>query len=94
MNVIENQSYLSLLLLHKGERTEADVVGAAGEGSAGSAVRYGVSVWHLLNGRTDKARQMWESIAQAPDWPSFGVLAAEAELAKPSGNEHWILDIG
>lgn len=82
MNVIENQSYLSLLLLHKGERTEADVVGAAGEGSAGSAVRYGVSVWHLLNGRADKARQMWQSITQAPDWPSFGVLAAEAELMK------------
>lgn len=80
MQVIENQSYVSLLLLHKGERTEADVVGAAGEGSAGSAVRYGVSVWHLLNGRTDRARQMWQSLTQVSDWPSFGVLAAEAEL--------------
>lgn len=82
LNVIENGSYLSLLLLHKGERTEADVVGAAGEGSAGSAVRYGVSVWHLLNGREAKAREMWTSIAQAPDWPSFGVLAAEADLVR------------
>lgn len=80
LNVIENGSYLSLLLLHKGERTEAQVVGAAGEGSAGSAVRYGVSVWHLLNGRDARARETWQSIAQAPDWPSFGVLAAEAEL--------------
>lgn len=80
LNVIENGSYLSLLLLHKGERTEADVVGAAGEGSAGSAVRYGVSVWHLLNGRAARAKEMWQSITNAPDWPSFGVLAAEAEL--------------
>lgn len=80
INVIENGSYLSLLLLHKGERTEAQVVGSAGEGSAGSAVRYGVSVWHLLNGREARARETWQSITQAPDWPSFGVLAAEAEL--------------
>jgi len=58
------------------------VVGTAGEGSAGSAVRYGVSVWHLLNGRASRAREMWLSITNAPDWPSFGVLAAEAELAK------------
>lgn len=79
MSVIENQSYLNLLLLHKGERTETDVLGGAGEGSAGSAVRYGVSVWHLVNGRADRARAMWLSIATAPDWPSFGVLAAEAE---------------
>ena len=79
MSVIENQSYLNLLLLHKGERTEAEVLGGAGEGSAGSAVRYGVSLWHLVNGRTERARAMWRSIAQAPDWPSFGVLAAEAE---------------
>lgn len=83
LNVIENGSYLSLLLLHKGERTEAQVVGAAGEGSAGSAVRYGVSLWHLLNGREARAKEMWRSIAQAPDWPSFGVLAAEQELRLP-----------
>lgn len=83
LNVIENGSYLSLLLLHKGEKTEADIVGSAGEGSAGSAVRYGVSLWHLLNGRESRAREMWQSISQAPDWPSFGVLAAEAELKAP-----------
>ncbi|TAK13739.1 MAG: hypothetical protein EPO35_10075 [Acidobacteria bacterium] len=82
LNVIENGSYLSLLLLHKGERTEADVIGGAGAGSAGSAVRYGVSVWHLLNGRAARAREMWTEIAAAPDWPSFGVLAAEIELTR------------
>jgi len=82
LNVIENGSYLSLLLLHKGERTEADIIGVAGAGSAGSAVRYGVSAWHLVNGRTAKAREMWTEISKAPDWPSFGVLAAEMELAR------------
>lgn len=85
LDVIENGSYLSLLLLHKGERTEEDVMiggGAAGSASAGSAVRYGVSAWHLVNGRTAKAREMWTSIAAAPDWPSFGALAAEVELTR------------
>jgi TolA-binding protein len=82
LNVIENGSYLSLLLLHKGERTEADILGVAGAGSAGSAVRYGVSAWHLVNGREAKAREMWTAISKAPDWPSFGVLAAEVELTR------------
>jgi tetratricopeptide (TPR) repeat protein len=82
LDVIENGSYLNVLLLHKGLKTETDVLGPAGQNASGSSARYGVSVWHLLNGRAAKAREMWTALSTAPDWPSFGVVAAEAELAR------------
>ena len=51
LDVIENGSYHSLLLMYKSERTPEEVLKAAGEGSAGTAVRYGVSAWYLINGK-------------------------------------------
>jgi endonuclease/exonuclease/phosphatase family metal-dependent hydrolase/tetratricopeptide (TPR) repeat protein len=82
LDVIENGSYHSLLLLYKGERSADAVLQAAPEGAGGSAVRYGVSAWHLVNGRRTDAERMWTSILAGPDWPSFGHLAAEAEVAR------------
>ena len=81
LEVIENGSYHSLVLLYKGERSVDAVYGAAGEGSAGSAVRYGVGAWHFVNGRRAEANKIWDSILTGPDWPSFGFIAAEAERA-------------
>jgi tetratricopeptide (TPR) repeat protein len=82
LDVIENGSYLSLLLLYRGERSAAEVVRAAGEGPSGAAVSYGVSIWHLVNGRRDEAEQTWRALATEANWASFGVIAAEAELAR------------
>lgn len=81
LDIIENGSYHSLVLLYKGERTVDAVYGAAGEGSAGSAVRYGVGAWHFVNGRRAEANKVWDGILAGPDWPSFGFIAAEAERA-------------
>lgn len=84
LDVIENGSYHSLLLMFKGERTAADLLKAAPEGASGSAVRYGVSAWYHANGQTAEARKLWEQIIAGPDWPSFGYIAAEADLARAS----------
>ncbi len=81
LEVIENGSYHQLLLMYKGERTPEQVLNAAGEGSGGSAVRYGVSAWYLINNRRREASALWASILEAPDWAPFGYLAAEAEVA-------------
>lgn len=81
LDVIENAEYHQLLLMYKGERTPAALLAAAGDGAGGSAMRYGVGAWHLVNGRRDEAAALWESILAGPDWPSFGYLAAEAEVA-------------
>jgi tetratricopeptide (TPR) repeat protein len=85
LDVIENGSYHSLLLMYKGERTPADLLAKAPDGASGSAVRYGVGAWHLVNGRRAEAIPVFERILTGPDWPSFGFLAAEAELARAAG---------
>ena len=82
LEVIENGSYHSLLLMYKGERTPEDVLKTAGEGSGATAVRYGVSAWYLINGKRREAAQLWATILEGADWPSFGHLAAEAEIGK------------
>jgi len=79
LDVIENGSYHSLLLMYKGERTPEEVLKAAGEGASGTSARYGVSAWYLINGKRREAQQLWATILAGPDWPSFGHLAAEAE---------------
>ena len=85
LDVIENGSYHALLLMYKGERTPAQVLSAAAEGAAGSAARYGVSAWHLVEGRRPEAKKLWDQILAGPDWPSFGFIAAEADV-KNMGN--------
>ena len=59
LEVIENMSYHSLLLLYKGVRTETEILAAAGAGASGTAVRYGVSAWQLANGRQADAMKLW-----------------------------------
>lgn len=81
LDVIENGDYHRLLLMYKGERTPEALLETAGDGAGGSAVRYGVGAWQLVNGRRREAVTLWEGIVAGPDWPSFGHLAAEAELA-------------
>jgi tetratricopeptide (TPR) repeat protein len=81
LDVIENREYHQLLLMYRGERTPEAILAAAGDDAGGSAARYGVSAWYLLNGRQEDAAALWASILEGPDWASFGFLAAEAEVA-------------
>jgi tetratricopeptide (TPR) repeat protein len=83
LDVIENGSYLQLLLLYKGERPADDLLRAAADGAGGSAVRYGVGAWHEVEGRRADAAAIWMRILDGADWPSFGFVAAEAEMARP-----------
>jgi tetratricopeptide (TPR) repeat protein len=82
LDVIENGEYHRLLLMYKGERTPEALLATAGADSGGSAVRYGVSAWYLVNGRRAEAESLWAAILEGPEWPSFGYLAAEAEVAR------------
>ena len=50
--------------------------------ASGSAVRYGVGAWHLVNNRRADAVAIFQRILSGADWPSFGFLAAEAEMAR------------
>jgi tetratricopeptide (TPR) repeat protein len=82
LDVIENGSYYSLCQLYKGTRTAEEVLNAAGGGPSGAAVVYGVAMWHDLNGRPAEATALRRKLVDGPDWAPFGVIAAEADLAR------------
>ena len=85
LEIIESSAYLSLLLLFKGERATANLVGPDRNGPTleSATTAYGVGVWHLLNRREDVARALFERIMTGrSQWAAFGYIAAEAELAR------------
>jgi len=85
MEIIESTAYLDLLLLFKGERSYDDVVGPSGDEATlqSTTAAYGLGVWHFLEGRTEEAHAAWERMMEARNqWPAFGYLAAEGELAR------------
>jgi tetratricopeptide (TPR) repeat protein len=84
LEVVENGSYHSLLLLFKGERTAEDLLTKISGGPTGAAVLYGVGAWHLINGRGPVAEKLFRGLVDGPEWAPFGVIAAEAELARIS----------
>lgn len=82
LDVIENGSYHSLLLMYKGAIDPQELLDQATAGASGSAVAYGVGAWLQLEGREDDAVSVWKRMVTQPDWASFGHIAAEAELAR------------
>lgn len=83
MEIFENHAYHELLLLYRGELEPTAVLERAGEDPVQFATRgYGVANWHLCQGRRKQARRLFERVVERGPWPAFGVIAAEAELAR------------
>jgi hypothetical protein len=80
--VIENEDYLRLLRLFRGEMTAEELLGSGEGGVGGATVGYGVGAWHLIEGRAEAARKIFEQVVAGDAWAAFGHLAAEAELAR------------
>jgi len=82
MDIIENGSYHKLLMFYKGTETEERLLSSQSSLDA-VTIGYGVGNWHYYGGRRDQARKIFTAIveANAGQWPAFGYLAAEAELA-------------
>jgi tetratricopeptide (TPR) repeat protein len=80
MDVVENVAYLNLCLLYAGRCTRAQI--APREGSSGSALAFGLAHHELVTGNRDEALLALFALAQSPGWSAFGVIAAEAELAR------------
>lgn len=83
MDVRENQAYHALLRVYKGE-VPADVLAGTPHTSLSTnlVIGYGVATYKLLNGDRVGAQAMYEQLVTNELWPSFGVLGAEAELAR------------
>lgn len=84
LDIIENASYHRLLRMFKGELTPESLLGGGGAGLDAVTTRYGVAAWHLASGRKEAALPLLREIVDrhAPQWPAFGYIAAEADLAR------------
>ncbi|HEU4693980.1 MAG TPA: tetratricopeptide repeat protein [Vicinamibacterales bacterium] len=85
MEIIENASYHRLLLVYKGiEKAETLQQSLSSGGLDAVTIGYGLGNWHFYNGRRDQAVAMFREIVEknANQWPAFGYIAAEAELAR------------
>ncbi len=82
--VVENAAYHRLLLMYKGE-ISPDSLAPAGEVDAlnDATTGYGLGNWHLYNGRGDEALRVFRRVTGGGNWPAFGYIAAEAEIARP-----------
>jgi tetratricopeptide (TPR) repeat protein len=82
--VEENAPYYRALLFYRGIRDETstlDSLSAAGELPFVTGA-YGVANWHLMEGDTARARALFEQIVRGSQWPAFGFIAAEVDLAR------------
>lgn len=85
--VIENDDYLKLLRLYRGEVKVEMLRGEMGNNAEtlGSAsLGYGLGNWYFYNGDRTRALQIWRKITAGNQWASFGYIAAEAELQRPA----------
>lgn len=82
MKLVENDAYIDLLLLFKGEKSEEELLKLAtlDDGTLNPTVSYGIGSWYLLNNRIDDARTLFWKTLESPSWESFGYIATEAEI--------------
>lgn len=84
-DVIESGAYLDLLKLYAAsyEAPQEALPPLDPATLEGATFGYGVGNFHLYNGRTEEAREVFERIVAARDqWAAFGYIAAEANLAR------------
>ena len=79
LDIIENRSYHRLLLVYKGLLTADSIT--RGEGVDGATTAYGLGAFMLVQGDAIQAEYFFRRAMSGGQWPSFGFIAAEAELA-------------
>ena len=85
LRVIENDAYKNMLLMFKGELSSDSVLVLAGTNTGSVQFvthAFGVASWYALNGRRADAVELYRRIVEGGQWPAFGYIAAEAELAR------------
>ena len=82
MEVLENDVYLTLLLVFNGIFDADRLTEQTDDSLHNATLGYGLGNWHYINGRQDRAYEIWQNIYDNGEWPAFGFIAAEAELAR------------
>ncbi|MEZ4414648.1 MAG: tetratricopeptide repeat protein [Gemmatimonadota bacterium] len=84
-DVIESGAYLDLIRLYEGRQTPEELLGPTGAEATLTATTaaYGVGNWYLYTGEAPRAREIFDRILTGREqWPAFGYIAAEAEVAR------------
>jgi len=82
MDIIENEGYLRLCLLYKGELTPEEILTRDEDPLQNATLGYGLANWYLVTGKTEEAVEAWRRILQGAQWAAFGYIAAEADQAR------------
>ncbi len=77
-----NQHYYQTLLMYRGLLEEEQILDREKLQGQWSTVAYGVAVWHLVEGRREKAVTLLREIVDEPYWARLGHVAAEADLIR------------
>jgi tetratricopeptide (TPR) repeat protein len=81
MEIIENEAYLQVLLLHKGLLTPDQLIPNPDSLQANEVAQaYGLSCYLEQQGRQAEANTLRQNILATGQWPTFGYIAAEADL--------------
>lgn len=80
--VIENDAYLNLLLVFNGVFRAERLMETSDDALQNATLGYGIGNWHYMNGREERAMEIWQEVYDGGNWPAFGFIAAEAELAR------------
>ena len=87
MDIIENDSYQKLLLVFKGNFDEKSLLNDTTTPLDNATVGYGIGNWHLINGRKERAREIFREVYQGKSWAAFGYIAAEVDLVRVKFDE-------
>lgn len=79
MDLIDNRDYLSILLLYKGEKKEADFLNQEASLS-GATLLFGLGNYYITKGEFAKAKEILTKIVSGNQWASFAYIAAEKAL--------------
>lgn len=82
IEVIENDAYLNLLLVFNGVFRAERLMESSADALQNATLGYGIGNWHYMNGREDRAIDIWQQVYDEGNWPAFGYIAAESELAR------------
>lgn len=82
MTILENDAYHRRLLMYRGELSPDDLLASTADPLQMATQGYGVGNWYLYNGDEARAREIFERVIAIGNWPAFGHIAAEADLAR------------
>lgn len=84
IELIENDEYLKLIRLYRGEVRFEDLYSQANSANtlSSATLGYGLGSYHLINGAGEKAQQIFERVLQSDQWASFGFIASEQDIER------------